>query len=53
MSARTRSVVGGMIGLFAGAFASQMVAWPTLPKALLVAVVTVGVAGLMWLALRR
>ena len=53
MSAGTRGVVCGVTGLFTGAFASQLVDWPTLPRALLVAGVAVGVAGLMWLALRR
>ena len=52
MSASTRSVLCGVTGLFAGAFASQVVDWATLPKALLVAAVTMGVAGLMWLLLR-
>lgn len=52
MSATTRGVVGGVTGLFAGAFASQLVDWPTLPKAALVAGVAVGVSVIVWALLR-
>ncbi len=52
MNPRSRNVIIGMTGFFAGALAGQLSPWPTLPKAALVMVVTGPVSLLVWALLR-
>ena len=52
MSTQNRGVIIGLGGFFAGALASQMVAWPTLAKAALAAGVCVLVSLTLWALLR-
>jgi len=52
MSPKSRGVIIGTSGLFAGALAGQLSPWPTLPKAALAVVVAVSVSLLACALLR-
>ena len=53
MKPKTRGAVAVIIGLFAGAFASQEVPWNPIPKALLAAAVAAIVTGILFLILPK
>jgi hypothetical protein len=50
---KTRGLISGMSGFFAGALAAQLVSWPTLPKALFVLATTSVVILILWMALPK
>jgi hypothetical protein len=50
---KTRGLISGMSGLFAGALTAQLVSWPMLPKALFVMAITSVVILILWMALPK
>jgi hypothetical protein len=50
---KMRGFISAIAGLFAGAFAAQLIPWPMLPKALVVMAVTSVIIGILLLALSK